>query len=234
MQTRRCLKTCACLAISFLAGGCAFGFGTPFPDAPERESTDDVSYVNVDRETGEVVSRASVRSRRGGGDHGFTIGLSLGPGSVALGEQTLPVDPAIFVHAHYLFIPPTNLGLGLGLGIGLISSTADTDDTQQAFGSSAFPLDLKLVWSPFIPVVIHAGGALDYHRLSLGSGDDALRHSGLGVHAFGGGGIQFFFGGLGLLLDLQVRRRWYGEADFRNDSAKVTMTDYFFTSTFVW
>lgn len=201
--------------VAATATGCGFGFGTPYPGVPTRVRYDD-NWALVERGSGRVVGRTSVRDTYGGGAWGGTVGVSLGPGELRLGDraESTDMDAGARVEVAHAFGPKLGLAVSGGVLAGSAEFAEEGLSKPMTLHALSLPLEIVGLWTPTFPFLLHAGLAGDPYRLTLTRNDKEIERSGLGLHAFGGLGISFFFGGVAFLVQGEWRWRSLGRHDF--------------------
>lgn len=209
--------------------GCALGFGTPYPRLPVRVRYDD-SWELVNLDTGRRTPYP-IRNESGGGYNGLTLGVALGQGTSTVDGVASDAHLTAYPHVEYARLLVESLSLALTSGVLWSEASLPAQTTLETL---AVPLDVKAVYCPLVPFVLHAGAAVDYHRFTLAVGDATTRADGLGFEAFGGLGISFFYGGVGLLVEGQYRYRPYGKTQLGAASHDLSASDLLIRGTLVW
>lgn len=215
------------LIAATLTQACALAGGTPYPGAPTRETFDHGGYVERTTPTHRIREwrqGTGERSVKGGGSGGFSAGVSIGTSAVRVGERDHSFQPNLYAHLEYVYSFDAMLGLGVSSGA-FFSVPAKTDDGGE-LASIAIPLDLKVLFRPADPFILHAGLALDYHMLRFALGGDEVKSDGVGFHVFGGLGFAIPTGGYVFVVEGQVRQRWYGDLELAGVSRGVDITEW--------
>jgi hypothetical protein len=195
---------------ALLATGCQLAFGTPYPHVPKRVRHDD-SWRLVNLETGESTP-ISIRGESGGGRRGVSLGVALGPGTTTLGDTAS--ESSLAVHAGGEVHQLVTDDLGLAVEAGIHRDDATFTGSTRELSSFASPVGAKAVYAPRVPFVLHGGLAVDRHTVTVTDGDATLAEaSGLGVHAYGGLGVACFYGGVGALVEGELRWRHAGTVE---------------------
>jgi hypothetical protein len=221
---------CPLLLVAALAGStsaCALAAGTPYPGAARRVTHDHGGYVERTTPTHRIRTwrpGTGERIEKGGGSHGFSIGASIGTSALSVGERSHAFQPVLYGHLEYTYAFDASFGLALASG-GIFGVPANTDDGGE-FAAIAIPLDVKLLWRPANPLVLHAGVAGDYHMLRFAVGADETKTDGFGFHLFDGLGLAIPTGGYTFVLEGQVRQRWYGAVELAGVDHDVDITEW--------
>lgn len=221
----------AATALTLLSAGCAVGFGTPYPGVATRERY--TLYRTIGPHGNVVTRQSGSTSPSGGGSRGLVLGMHFGSGRATFDGRESDSNIDIDLYGEYVHIFSGSFALAAGVGWDPAAAPYPEEDAELVV--NGFPAYLKAIWHPLVPLAFHAGGGAEKYTATWRVNDaDQGSAGGVGLHAFVGGGMTWFVGGIGVLFQLEWHHRRYGEVELGARTGELSHNALLYQAIVAW